>query len=115
MLVASAAFVGLPYFSGPAAYELVAEEYSLSSETIETHAVVARGTSLGLVVLGAITLSSLLRDWQGDPPGQALKAAILAGAVIAVYPLAWSAHLGGLVRHPELAHPTIRVFPSTEP
>jgi hypothetical protein len=92
----------------------VADEYDLSSQTIETHAVVARGTSLGLVVLGALTLSSLLREWQGDPPGKALKAAILAGAVVAAYALAWSAHLGGLIRHPELAEPAMRLFPPTE-
>jgi uncharacterized membrane protein len=114
MLIVSAALAAFPYFSGPAAYERVADEYDLSSQTIETHAVVARGTSLGLVVLGALTLSSLLRDWQGEPPGKALKAAILAGGIAAAYALAWSAHLGGLVRHPELAEPAMHFFPPTE-
>jgi uncharacterized membrane protein len=114
MLIATVTLTAFPYFSGPAAYERVAGEHKLSSEAIEQHAVIACGTSLGLVLLGAITLSSLLRDWQGDPPGKALKVAVLAGAVLAAYALAWSAHLGGLVRHPELNDPAIYVFPPTE-
>nr|MDQ3332053.1 hypothetical protein [Planctomycetota bacterium] len=46
----AAAFAAAPYFSGPPAYELVKERYDVSSETVETHAIVARGTSLGLVL-----------------------------------------------------------------
>jgi uncharacterized membrane protein len=113
-LLFSACLTAFPYFSGPPAYERVAEAYELPRDTIERHAVVARGTSLGLVLLGALTLSSLLRDWQGDPPGKPLKTVVLAGAVFAAYALAWSAHLGGLVRHPELAEPALRAFPSLD-
>ncbi len=108
----SAAFAAFPYFSGPSAYELVAKTFNVESEPVETHAVVARATSLGLVLLAALTMSSLLRDWQGDPPGKPLKITIVVGALLAAYALAWSAHLGGTIRHPELDRPPLRVFPS---
>ena len=101
-LLISAVLAAFPYFSGPPAYERMASEYSVADEPVERHAVVARATALGLVLLGAVTLSALLRDWQGEPPGRALKSLILAGTLAAAYALAWSAHLGGLIRHPEL-------------
>ena len=112
MLLAASALAAAPYFSGPPAYELVRERHEVASPPVETHAVVARGASLGLVLLGAVTLSSILRDWQGDRPGRVLKALILAGALAATYALGWSAHLGGLIRHPELAEPPLRIFPA---
>jgi uncharacterized membrane protein len=101
-LLVAAGATALPYFSGPPAYEDVKERYEIAAAPVEKHAVVARGVSLGLVVLGAVTVSMLLREWQGDPAGPWLRIAILAGAVAVTYGLVWSAHLGGLVRHPEL-------------
>lgn len=101
-LLVAAGAAAFPYFSGPPAYEDVKERYEIVAAPVEKHAVVARAASLGLVVLGAVTVSALLREWQGDPPGRWLRIAILAGAAAVTYGLVWSAHLGGLVRHPEL-------------
>lgn len=111
-LLAAAALAAFPYFSGPPAYELVAERHGVAEEPVERHAVVARGVSLVLVVLACVTASALLRDRAGDPPGPWLRGVILAGAIGIAYGFAWSAHLGGLVRHPELAEPPLRVFPA---
>jgi uncharacterized membrane protein len=111
-LLLAAGLAAFPYFSGPPAYELVAERHGVAEEPVERHAVVARGVSLGLVVLACVTVGALLRDRAGDPPGWWLRGVILAGAVAIAYGFAWSAHLGGLVRHPELAEPPLRVFPA---
>lgn len=114
MLLISTVFAAFPYFSGPAAYEVLSERYGIASEPVERHAVVARAASLGLVLLGAVTLSALLRDGQGEPPGKPLKAVILVGVVVIIYALAWSAHLGGSIRHPELVDAPLWVFPTLE-
>lgn len=111
-VLVSGAAAAFPYFSGPMAYELVATHFGVTATAVESHAVVARGASLGLVVVCAVTLSALLRDWQGDPPGKALRAVVLAGVVLITYALGWSAHLGGLIRHPELNEPALRIFPT---
>lgn len=112
ILLIVATFAAFPYFSGPPAYELLSERYDVAAEPVERHAVVARAASLGLVLLGAVTLSALLRDFQGDRPGKGLRAMILAGAVVVTYALAWAAHLGGSIRHPELVDSPIGVFPT---
>lgn len=111
-LLVAAALTAFPYFSGPGAYELVAERHGIEKEPVERHAVVARGVSLGLVVLACVTGSALLRDWGGERPGRWLRGVILVGAIGIAYGFAWSAHLGGLVRHPELAEPPLPVFPA---
>ncbi|MGC1276316.1 MAG: DUF2231 domain-containing protein [Planctomycetaceae bacterium] len=113
-LLIAAVFAAFPYFSGPPAYELLSEQYGVAAEPVERHAVVARAASLGLVLLGAVTVSALLRDFQGDRPGRVLRTVILAGAVVVTYALAWSAHLGGSIRHPELVKPPIWAFPTLE-
>jgi len=112
-LLATAALTAIPYFSGPPAYEFVGERYSVAKEPVERHAVVARAFSLGLVVLGCAAVADLLRGLGGDPPSRWLRIAILAGAAVIAYGFAWSAHLGGLVRHPELADPHLPVFPAS--
>ena len=110
MLLVAAVTAALPYFSGPAAYELLSEQYGVAGEPVERHAIVARAAALGLVLLGAVTVSALLRDLQGDRPGWWLRGVILAGAIAVAYALAWSAHLGGAIRHPELGDVSLWVF-----
>ena len=111
-LLLAAAAAAFPYFSGPPAYEVVKERSAVPLAPVERHAVVARAASLGLVLLAAVTASGLLRDFQDDPPSKPLRLAILAGAAAVAYGLGWSAHLGGLVRRPELADPPLRLFPA---
>lgn len=113
MLVSTVALTGLPYFSGPPAYELLESRSSVTEESVERHAVVARAFSLGFVVLGCVAASDLLRGREGEPPSRRLRIAILAGAVLIAYGFAWVAHLGGLVRRPDLADPHLPIFPAS--
>jgi uncharacterized membrane protein len=110
-VVISGMLAFLPYFSGPPAYEFLMSRAIIGREPVEQHAIVARGAFLGLIVLGVVSLSSLLRDWQGDPPGKVLRGLILAGAFAVAYALAWAGHLGGLIRRPDLAETPLRLFP----
>lgn len=110
-LVATMILAAFPYFSGPSAYSWLAERPEIEPSLVESHAIVARGASLGLVVLGALALSAILREWQGEVGGRIFKVLLLVGAILISYALGWSAHLGGLIRHPELSQPSLPMFP----
>ena len=116
-LLLAAATAIVPYFSGPTAYNQLRRSavpgVTIEKQVVERHAVAARAASLGLVLLVAVTMSSLLRAWQGDKPSWLLRLTILLGAVGLAAALGWSAHLGGLVRRPDLA--TARSFDDSAP
>lgn len=110
-VIAVTILAALPYFSGPSAYAWLEKRTDIAPSLVESHAVVARAASLGVVVLGALSFSTLLRESQGDESGRIFKILLLVGAMLISYALGWSAHLGGLIRHPELNEPTMPLFP----
>lgn len=89
------------YFSGEAAEEAIEHLAGISETRIEAHEEAALVAFIAVEILGAAALAALLwrrrlgtlRAWVG---GVALLAAVVAGI------FAWTAHRGGLIRHPEL-------------
>ena len=89
------------YFSGEAAEEAIEHLAGVSETRIEAHEEAALVAFIGMETLGAGALAAFLgrrrvgtiRGWVG---GVAVLTAIVAGLFV------WTAHRGGLIRHPEL-------------
>lgn len=89
------------YFSGEAAEEAIEHLAGVSETRIEAHEEAALVAFIGMETLGAAGLAAFLvrrrigttRAWVG---GAALLAVVVAGLFV------WTAHRGGLIRHPEL-------------
>ncbi|MCA9016709.1 MAG: hypothetical protein KDA77_15355 [Planctomycetaceae bacterium] len=106
------------YFSGPPAYELLKEHYSVEKETVEFHAVLARSCLLAMVVLAMIVGNALIQRFQGEKIPRWQRSLIVVGTIsIAVF---WTvaAHWGGMIRHPEIrfsdSNPTEAVAPNDQ-
>lgn len=102
MLLISAVGGGASFFTGPGAYEQLAVPAGPERDLVETHAALGKGAALGLVLVGLASLLALLQYPQGETPAPALRWTLLAGAVLVSALLAWTAHQGGLVSHPEI-------------
>lgn len=89
------------YFTGGEAFEALRAE--LNSDVVEQHALIARGAFLLYTLGGVLALVALLQELQGESVGRGMRWLLPAinGAVFGL--LLWVAHLGGLIRHPELA------------
>ena len=91
------------YFTGGEAFELMQDE--LDSDVVEQHALVARGAFLLYTLGGVCALVALLQELQDEPAAPALRWALLGVNAVVFVVLLWAAHLGGLIRHPELLPP----------
>jgi hypothetical protein len=91
------------YFTGGEAFETMRDQ--LDADVVEQHALVARGAFLLYTLGGVGALVALLQELQDEPATPALRWALLAVNAVVFGVLLWAAHLGGLIRHPELAPP----------
>jgi hypothetical protein len=89
------------YFSGGESEETVEKLAGVQERTIEQHEDVARSASIGLAILGLIGLAGLVR-YRNAPIPAPFAATVLAAAVVLGGALAWTAHLGGQIRHDEM-------------
>lgn len=92
---------GVSYYAGGEAFLLL--EADLDSDMVEDHALVARGAMLLYTLTGIVSLVALLQELQDEPAVPALRWGLLAANVVVFGVLLWAAHLGGLIRHPEIA------------
>lgn len=90
------------FYSGPSAYEQLQTELLAQKPWVEQHALVARAAFIGLVVCGALAVQAHLQFLQEEPPARWLRFTILVLVLAMSYLLAWSAHLGGAIRHHEV-------------
>ncbi|MEM9596618.1 MAG: DUF2231 domain-containing protein [Acidobacteriota bacterium] len=111
LLVMCAAFGAMAYYSGPSAYELLEARLAPEKAWVEHHAVLARVAFVGLVLLGVVAAQALLQFFQEEPPARALRLGILVGTAVLCYLLAWSAHAGGQIGHPEIREGLTWLFP----
>ncbi len=103
MLLLCGISAGIAYASGPPTYEKLMPV--MSEETMnlaETHAGVARGTFIFCVLTGLFALQLLIRAAGGEAIPRWVGPVLLALLLALSIALAWTAHLGGLIRHPEL-------------
>ena len=111
ILIACAAAGAVAFYSGPSAFEMLQEKLTLERDLVEDHAAIARAAFIVTLVAGALAIQALLQFAQEEPPARWLRHLILAGALVACYLMAWSAHLGGQIRHPEVRGGEIFLFP----
>lgn len=109
-LIATAVLAVVAYYSGPPAYELLATELEPVKQLVEDHAVVARAAFVGMVVAAALAVQGWLQFLQQETPPRWLRWTIAALTLLLCYLLAWSAHLGGALRHPEVRD-ALGIFP----
>ena len=101
-LVFAAVISMVAYFSGPPALEVIDPQGGLFAEQAESHAVAGRIAFSVVVLAGALALVALLQDLQGEAPGPLLLWVVVLAAWAAGATLLWAAHLGGVIRHPEI-------------
>jgi uncharacterized membrane protein len=111
LLVASVVAGGAAYFSGPSAFENMEAELGPVRDLVETHAVLGKAAFFGLVLLAVGSVQALLQGHQEEPTPGWLKWTLAAGTLLLCYVLAWTAHLGGQIRHPEVRGALAWLFP----
>ena len=101
-LVGLVPFVLAAYYSGPSAYDQLESELVASKFWVEQHAVIGRAAFILMIVVTVLAVQALLQFAQEEPPASWLRFTILGGVALLIYLMAWSAHLGGQIRHPEI-------------
>ncbi len=112
ILIFAAAAGTVAFYSGPSAFEMLQEKLSDQRQLVESHAAVARAAFIVALVAAAVALQALLQFAQEEPPARWLRLTILLIALVACYLMAWSANLGGRIRHPEAGDTSVALFPS---
>ena len=101
MLLAIAIAMVPVYLSGEPAEESIEHAAGVSERAIEAHESAARVSMIGLEALGLAALAGLV--WSRRlAPSRRFTALLLACAIGLSGVLAWTAHLGGQIRHPEI-------------
>ncbi len=97
------ALLTLPvYFTGEPAEELVEELPGISEGTIERHAEAAEVALVAAIILGATAAGAFLFSWRAKPLPQVVSLSVLLLALGVGGALAWTANLGGQIRHTEI-------------
>lgn len=90
------------YGSGPTALEQVRGGFDKATVTLaEEHAVIGRAAFIGAIFAGIVALQGLLRTAADDGPSPWLVRGLVILLIIVAGLMAWTAHLGGGIRHPE--------------
>ncbi|RMF91865.1 MAG: hypothetical protein D6736_04590 [Nitrospinota bacterium] len=102
LFVLVALFTLLAYLTGEPAEEMVEHLPGVSESIIDRHEEAARLSLVAMGVLGVVSLGSLLsfRHRQGIP--YRLTLIVLTLALLVGGSIAWTANLGGQIRHPEI-------------
>jgi len=101
-LIACSVFAVGTYLSGPPSYEIIEAAHLAEEEIVERHALFGQVSFVGMILLAAITLGALIQYAQGEGPGKAIRWTLLLASLILAGSLAFTAHEGGEIRHPEL-------------
>ena len=90
------------YLTGEPAEHVAKRISGVSKPVIEQHEEAAGVAFTAVVVLGVGALAGLLLFRRGKPVPGWYSSVILVAALIVTGLMAWTANLGGLVRHPEI-------------
>ena len=93
----------IAYFTGPTTVEWWQELIQFDSDAIENHGLWGRVSFTLLVMAGVGSLISVLAVLQEEPPHPLIFRGVWWFLLAGVLCLIWTAHLGGLLRRPELA------------
>ena len=90
------------YFTGGTAAEWLAEKIALDQELLESHGLWGRIAFTIMSLAGVASLVAVIAYMQGERPQPLLPRIVLGLIVLGFFSLAWAAHLGGILRRPEL-------------
>lgn len=97
------ALVALPvYFTGEPAEEVVEDTAGISQGTIDAHEDSALISLLGVEMLGVVALAGLILSRRGRAVSPTITEVALVTSVATAITMAWTANLGGRIRHPEI-------------
>ncbi|MEM6794450.1 MAG: hypothetical protein AAF725_10750 [Acidobacteriota bacterium] len=122
-LLACAATAAAAYYSGPSAADQLGASLGGGqsagggdplTDWVEQHALIAKVFFIALVLAAVLAMQALLHFFQGDAPPGWLRWVILGSVAVLCYLGAWSAHLGGAIRHVEIREPEWLIFPHLE-
>ncbi len=105
LLIGSGLAAGATFLTGEPAEEVVEELPGIQEPLIKAHEEAAEGALIASGILAALALGALLLDRKGKLTGT-LTGVLLAGSLGVSVGMGYAAHLGGLIRHPELANAT---------
>lgn len=94
------------FLTGEPAEEAVEGLAGVSESVVERHEEAALLSTIALGVLGALSLGILLRFRRRHLPRQA-AVALLAAGLVPAGAMAWTANLGGQIRHTEIRSVTV--------
>ncbi|HEY0995131.1 MAG TPA: hypothetical protein VGD77_03995 [Gemmatimonadaceae bacterium] len=103
LLVLAGVTAGAAFFTGEPAEEAV--EGKVAEQSISAHEEAAEAALWGAGILAVLSAGALLR-WRRELP-QGVTAGLLVGAIVTSGLMAWTANLGGQIRHPEIGAPTV--------
>jgi uncharacterized membrane protein len=110
------ALVAIPvYLSGKAAEDQVAHLAGVSESIIESHEASAAVTLVALEALGALSVTGLLLGRRSASALKWIAKLALLISLVAGRLAAWTANLGGQVRHSEIRNGTGPSEPAPEP
>jgi len=108
------ALAGVPVFlSGEPAEEALEHTAGVSERVIEAHEDAARIAMIALDVLGLAALFGWLRYRRSDV-GRGFATTLMIATFALSGLMAWTAHLGGQIRHPELSGAQTAQAPAEE-
>lgn len=97
------ALVAIPtYLTGEPSGEILVKQGVVSSWQIERHDSAAEVALTAMECLGALSLICLFLEWRKLAAERPLRLLTVAVAVVVIGLMAWTANLGGQIRHPEL-------------
>ncbi len=102
LLVVLAVVAVAVYFTGEPAEELVEKLAGFSEPLVERHEDMALIATLGTVLLGLAALLGLARLRRGRTAGEWYGRGLLLLGLLVVGVMAWTANLGGQIRHSEI-------------
>lgn len=101
ILLAVAASIA--YFSGPATAEWVQQQVSnYSKDLIENHALLGRIGFTTSILSGVLGIMAVANYAQGEKPHKSIPWILVFILLITLLLFAYTAHLGGLIRRPDL-------------
>lgn len=89
-------------YTGDGAEHVVEHLPGVAESYIHAHEEAAEKALIAALLTGAGALGALIHAWRSGTLSRGICALVLAAGVPATGLMAWTAHLGGLVRHTEL-------------
>lgn len=90
------------YFSGDGAEEIIEELQPADAVYVSVHETWGGVTTCGILTVGLLSWVNLGLLKRGSRKARKLKIVILGMAIVVQGLISWTAHLGGIINHPEI-------------